>query len=668
MQTLDDFEPLGYYTKTLKDRFRRNAEEYFDALVKRSGVNEQENKKTVARYNAAMQKAEAAERRLNSGKVLRGFVIFFLIAAVIAGAVLLFMGFDAGGFWFIAGGAACLVLAVVLLILMCTKIKNMIAARQKKYDAALGKAYAIRDEAYAQMRPLHDLFTFRMTRDLIEKTEPDLKIDDCFDVKKFDLMSRKYGLGENGDTDRSTVCVLSGTIENNPFVYERDLCCSVFEETYHGELVIHWTTYSYDSKGNRRAVHHTQTLTASYRAPAPHYGYNTRLYYGNEAAPDLCFSRQPTHAHLLSEDQVERKVKKGKKQLEKKARKAVTSGSSNFTEMGNAEFDVLFGALDRDNEVQFRLMFPPLAQKNMLELIRSDEAYGDDFAFIKRKGLNCIRSEHAQSWTIETDPSRYMSFDLAVSRAAFLQFNCEYFRSIYFDLAPLLAIPLYKMQKPREFIYKDVYESNCTSFETESLANRFDPARFAHGATKTRTILKTQFLQKDGLSDKVRVNAYSYDAVPRVAYVPVLGGDGYMHNVPVPWTEYIPLTRTSEMEVRSVGGSREEFERKRADLHEFFKNYSDEVAFGSGLIAIPLMRGLFDAVSDAALGKAYGAAAGKNAAFEALSKVERAVQAAEEVEREAAAADAAEGAPDGAPPAQEDEEKNGGAQNAHDDR
>ena len=56
MQTLDDFEPLGYYTKTLKDRFRRNAEEYFDALVKRSGVNEQENKKTVARYNAAMQR------------------------------------------------------------------------------------------------------------------------------------------------------------------------------------------------------------------------------------------------------------------------------------------------------------------------------------------------------------------------------------------------------------------------------------------------------------------------------------------------------------------------------------------------------------------------------------------------------------------------------------
>ncbi len=642
MQNLDDFQPLEYYTGHLKGAFQANAEEYFDALVKKSGVSPEENAKTVARYNAAAAKAAAAEKKLSTGRAVRVLAILLLIAAIVAGAVFAYLYAGGREIWQLAAAIACFALAVVLLVLLFTKIKHMIAARQKKYDAAVQKANAIKEEALAQLAPLHSLFTYNMTRELIEKTEPDLKLDDCFDMKKFDLMSRKYGLHDNGDESSSTVCVLSGSVEGNPFVYERDLVCRVCEQTYTGSLVITWTTYSYDSNGRRRAVHHSQTLTASYRAPAPVYGYNTRMFYGNEAASELNFSRTPTHAEDLSEKQVERKVKRGAKKLQKKARKAIASGTGSFTEMGNAEFDVLFGATDRDNEVQFRLMFTPLAQKNMLSLIRSDEAYGDDFSFIKHGGLNCIRSEHAQNWQIETDPSRYVSYDLKASRETFVSFNCEYFRSIYFDLAPVLAIPLYKMHKPREFIYKDVYARNCTSYETEVAANRFPASLFAHGDTKTQTILKTRFLQKDGLADRVEVNARSYNAIPRVAYIPVLGGDGHMHNVPVPWTEYVPLTRTSVMEVRPVGGTREEYAAKRKAIGEYLGKYGDHAAFGSGILAIPVLRGVYDAVADAALGKAYGAPLGKGAVEEALGKVERAVAAAEQAEAEAAAADAAQ--------------------------
>ena len=641
MQTYDDFEPLSYYINVLKEKFRKNAEARFDALVKQSGVNAEENKKTVARYNAASAKAAAAEKKLNSCKVLRGFTIFFLVVAAVAGVFLILAGADENGHWaYLLGGILCVVLAVVLLVLLLTKIRHMLETRQKKYDAAVQKANAIRDEAYAQMRPLHDLFTARMTRELIEQTEPDIQIDDYFDMKKFELMSRKYGLRENDDHDSSTVCVLSGMVEGNPFLYERDLNCRIQEQVYTGSIVIHWTTYTRDSKGRRQAVHHSQTLTATYTAPAPVYSYNTRMYYGNEAAPDLSFSREPTFAHNLSENEVERKVKKGEKKIAKRARKALESGKSQFTEMGNAEFDVLFGALDRDNEVQFRLMFTPLAQKNMLGLIRSDEAYGDDFAFIKRKGLNCIRSVHAQNWQIEPDVGRYKSYDLTVSRREFVNFNCEYFRSVYFDLASVLSIPLYKMQKPREFIYKDVYYRNCTSFETESLANRFDPSFFAHADSKTRAILKAQFVQKDGLADKVNVTAYSYNAVPRVAIIPVFGGDGRMHDVPVPWTEYIPLTRTSVMEVKAVGGTFEEFRKKHAQgtLREFMQKYSDVAAFSNGLLAIPIVQGVFDAGSDSALSGIFGISAPKQWSEEA-KKVAAAIEKAEEAEREIAAAE-----------------------------
>ena len=56
--------------------------------------------------------------------------------------------------------------------------------------------------------------------------------------------------------------------------------------------------------------------------------------------------------------------------------------STNFTEMGNAKFDALFGAVDRNNEVEFRVLFTPLAQKNMLDLLTDKNHYGDDFYFL----------------------------------------------------------------------------------------------------------------------------------------------------------------------------------------------------------------------------------------------------------------------------------------------
>ena len=39
MDTLADYEPLEYYTDTLREKVKQNAADYFDALVKRAGVS-----------------------------------------------------------------------------------------------------------------------------------------------------------------------------------------------------------------------------------------------------------------------------------------------------------------------------------------------------------------------------------------------------------------------------------------------------------------------------------------------------------------------------------------------------------------------------------------------------------------------------------------------------
>ena len=190
---------------------------------------------------------------------------------------------------------------------------------------------------------------------------------------------------------------------------------------YTGSRVVTWTETVTDSQGHRRTVTQSQTLTASLSKPYPEYNDYTELIYGNEAAPDLSFSRGPSGASNMNEKQIERAVKKGEKKLRKKAQADMTDDdpTTNFTQMANSEFDVLFGAIDRDNEVQFRLLFTPLAQQNMTALVKAKEPFGDDFSFIKRGMLNYISSTHSQSFPFDAHPSQFVGYDIDESKRLF---------------------------------------------------------------------------------------------------------------------------------------------------------------------------------------------------------------------------------------------------------
>ena len=72
--------------------------------------------------------------------------------------------------------------------------------------------------------------------------------------------------------------------------------------------------------------------------------------------------------------------------------------TTNYQRFGNDEFEVLFGGTNRNNELEYRLLFTPLAQKNLLSIIKNPIPYGDDFSFIKDKMINVIRSNHSQTF------------------------------------------------------------------------------------------------------------------------------------------------------------------------------------------------------------------------------------------------------------------------------
>ena len=209
--------------------------------------------------------------------------------------------------------------------------------------------------------------------------------------------------------------------------------------------------------------------------------------------------------------------------------------------MSNSDFEVLFDALDRTNEVQFRTLFTPLAQTNMVDLILSKEGYGDDFHFIKAKRSNKIIAKHSQGRALNLSAGEYPSYSYDIIRENFLGKNQEFFRAVYFDFAPLWAIPIYQ-ERPVHSLKPVRDLSRLYSVkECEVLANRVEDQYVLHPDSKTQGILKTTF---KGLKDQVEetcITALSYDIETHVDLVPVHGGDGRWHDVPVEWKEYLPL-------------------------------------------------------------------------------------------------------------------------------
>nr|WP_243728351.1 hypothetical protein [Mycoplasma capricolum] len=48
----------------------------------------------------------------------------------------------------------------------------------------------------------------------------------------------------------------------------------------------------------------------------------------------------------------------------------------------------------------------------------------------------------------------------------------------------------------------------------------------------------------------MQATSIGFDIVPRIDYILVLGGDGWYHNIPVPWDEFIKYTNTINFKLK----------------------------------------------------------------------------------------------------------------------
>lgn len=554
------FEPLQFYKTIGKARHEENVRQYLEDLITRSGVDAEANRLTVKKYHEEEEAAQRVAKHMKRYRVLR---VLLILTAIVGGLLLLpsLLAFSEA-LWLRGtlelGFGMLLLLGSLLLILkvLNPKIKDTDALHDKHRQKA--KEYLW--EAYGQMRPLNDLFDDTDTADLIQKTIPRLKLDQRFECGREAMLREKYDFYDLLGEKDSMVDILSGSLSGNPFVFLQSRVFQMQEQTYHGSLTITWTESYTDSDGKRRTRVRSEVLHASITRPKPTYHKQTVLCYGHQAAPELSFSRSPQHSERLSEKELEKKVRKGEKALHKRAEDMLEKGEA-FEALANTEFEVLFGALDRDHEVQFRLLYTPLAQQNTVALLTDAEGFGDDFSFRKEKRLNILASEHGRDWCMDTGTDHYRSYDLELIKRNFIDFNNAYFRSIFFDLAPLMAIPAYGVSPESYYVEREDPDRCFGDYEHEVMANRLGGELIPTGCA-TEVIYKTRHLSGQGGEDRVSVLAWGYTATERIEYVSVWGGDGRMHPVPVHWTEYDYVEKESEILVRAAEYSEREHRRR----------------------------------------------------------------------------------------------------------
>ncbi len=526
----DIYDPLDEYVHVFRDRFKQVAKDTFAQLAEEAKVDVEANRETCRQ----IYETEESIDSLTSDISRTTFCCVALWALVVMEGVAVYVLYDGLSTWQV-------ILLVLLLALLVTLLLTVFHPRLRKQkderDDLEQTADDFRNEAWRQMEPLNRLYDWDVLTRMMTKTVPRLEFDPYFTTQRLADLQHVYGWDGTFNRERSVIYSHSGLINGNPFVLCRTRKMEMGAKTYYGHLTIYWTTEERDSDGKYHTVHHSETLTAEVAAPYPEYYEKTRLFYGNTAAPDLIFYRRKSG---MADKEGSLSYWWKRRRLKSKSRDL---SNLDFAMMTNEEFEVAFDTSNRNNNQQFALLFTPLAQKNMLKLLKDYEAgYGDDFDFDKNRMINTIISDHIQSFDLDMNPDQYRQFDYAKAERDFFEINVRHFRAIYFCLAPLLCVPMYQQIRPLQAIYGKDMPRHSAFWEHEALANFWGQDHFKHPGCVTDCILKTHEDRGADGKSTITVYAHGYRAEERVSFVSKWGGDGHMHNVPVYWDEYIPVT------------------------------------------------------------------------------------------------------------------------------
>ncbi|GHU30580.1 hypothetical protein FACS1894166_00490 [Bacilli bacterium] len=239
--------------------------------------------------------------------------------------------------------------------------------------------------------------------------------------------------------------------------------------------------------------------------------------------------------------------------------------------MENPEFDKLFPC-QRNDEVQFRTLFSPLAQEEMVKLLKVK----NDYNFYKSESLNVISAGTFNEINMNYNFDRYYSmFDYEDIKKDFYTFNQQFFKDIYFMFAPILTIPIYIQSRYRQPMDEKAKIRLMSYMESESVANTsFNQTQFSHPNSKTESILKTHSVFANTEYEINEIIAHGYDTKSRVVVVTVVDPEAGATRVPITVIDYLPIQQSTYVSNALAKNIKKDFNGVFGPLKSVWDKYS----------------------------------------------------------------------------------------------
>jgi hypothetical protein len=250
---------------------------------------------------------------------------------------------------------------------------------------------------------------------------------------------------------------------------------------------------------------------------------------------------------------------------EKKAEKYFEKNKSTEP-MDNPEFDRYFPC-ERNDEVQFRTLFSPLAQEEMIKLMKVK----NDYKFTKHGMLNIISSPSFDTIAFNINYNYFTNeYDYEKIKVDFVESNKKFFRDIYFMFAPILTIPLYQQYQYRQPIFEKAQQRLFAAAQNESIVNTmYDSSNFKHPQSITDNIFKTKRVFANSLYEINEIIAYGYRGSPRMVIVPVADFEAGIVNVPVTVIDYFSVKKSTHIVNSFIDKNQQDF---YSNQNNFTKN------------------------------------------------------------------------------------------------
>lgn len=526
-------DPVSKFQKEYKKRFHAYVEDFLARAVKKSQIDLRENVVLVKR----IRQKERALEAVSQGRGWRiGLLVLFCFVGVAATAVLYSDHFPPRRTFFL------ILYWVGSLGLILFKLVPDLRRLGRQMEELRTAVKTLIEEALAKLRPFYQQFSWNTLPDLIERTLPEIQFDPFLSAGRMAEFRERFGLDFAELMEgKSMLYTHSGTFFGYPFLFYNARSFAWGEKTYTGTKFITWTTRERGSDGKMQTRFHSQTLVASVTKPCPNFFEEKRFFFAHPAAPNLSFSRAPSE--LSGKEGFFHGIRKRSRLRKLKAFESNLTDESNYTMVANHDFELLFDTMNRNHEVEFRMLFTPVAQQRMVLLLNDTKVgYGDDLVYIKRGPITVLHPKHLERLSFSTEPTVLPDYDFTKVLKFYFSRYEEFFRSVYFTFAPLYAIPAYQNPPPKD---EQTEVGGVSSWEFEAIANWRGPEVYAHPESCTENLYHVDWVNHDPGQSTAQVTAVGFRGTEYVERVSVFGRDGKIHFVSVPWIDYSQVRRRS---------------------------------------------------------------------------------------------------------------------------